>query len=158
MVTLIFYLMVYGLCWQCDVALPKNQLLVPVSIQQLSSSYIFTIPTESSVHPSRKKGRTLCAVACQKPNSYSFVEVSEHILASSQTCGFRIQCLHYKLGVKSVSRGDCELLGGKLFRLLSQLRQRIRSQLIPHNILLTSSKKSTTCILNWRKKLFFSEA
>ncbi len=34
----------------------------------------------------------------QKPNSwtYNFVEVSEHYPKSSQTWGFRIQCLHYK--------------------------------------------------------------
>jgi hypothetical protein len=30
------------------------------------------------------------------------------------------------VGVKSVSRGDCEQQGGKLLRLLSQLRPRIR--------------------------------
>jgi len=30
--------------------------------------------------------------------------------------------------VKSVSRGDCEWQGGKLLRLLSQLRPRIRPQ------------------------------
>ncbi len=59
----------------------------------------------------------------QKTNSwtYNFVEVSGHILESSQTWGFRIQYLHYKplllngvWGVKSVSRGDCEEQGGKL--------------------------------------------
>ncbi len=51
-----------------------------------------------------------------KPNSwtYNFVEVSGHIVESSQTWGFRTQSLHFKLvsnyfcsGVKSVSRGDC---------------------------------------------------
>jgi hypothetical protein len=31
-------------------------------------------------------------------------------------------------GVKSVSRGDCEYQGGKLLRLLSLLRPRIRPQ------------------------------
>ncbi len=54
----------------------------------------------------------------QKPDSwtYNFVEVSGHNLESSQTWGFRIQCLHYKpvpnslllrggRGVKFVSRG-----------------------------------------------------
>jgi hypothetical protein len=37
-------------------------------------------------------------VRCQKPNSWTnnFVEVSGHNLDSSHTCGFRIQCLHYK--------------------------------------------------------------
>jgi hypothetical protein len=48
--------MVYGLRWQYDVVLPKNQLLVPVSIQQLSSSYIFTRGTEfpQSIRQGRK--------------------------------------------------------------------------------------------------------
>ncbi len=52
----------------------------------------------------------------QKPNSwtYNFVEVSGHYLESSQTWGFRIQCLHYKpavsrrRGVKSIIRSDYE--------------------------------------------------
>ncbi len=37
-------------------------------------------------------------LADRKPNSwtYNFVEVSGHNLESSQTLGFRIQCLHYK--------------------------------------------------------------
>ncbi len=50
---------------------------------------------------------------------YNFVEVSGHNLESSQTRGFRIQCVHYKPvsihfsqgeagGVKSVGRVDCE--------------------------------------------------
>jgi hypothetical protein len=76
----------------------------------------------------------------QNPNSwtYNFDEVSGHSLESSQTWGIRIQCLHYKpvsrhfcsagRGVKSVNRGDCEKQGGKLLRLLSQLRPRIRPQ------------------------------
>ncbi len=55
--------------------------------------------------------------------------------------GFCLQCLHYKPfqttfalgvggggGVKSVSRGDCEWQGGKLRRLLSQLRPKMRPQ------------------------------
>jgi hypothetical protein len=38
-------------------------------------------------------------------------------------------------GVKSVSRGDCEKQGGKLSRLLSQLRPRIQPQDILTNCL-----------------------
>jgi hypothetical protein len=65
---------------------------------------------------------------------------SGHNLESSPTWGFRRQCLHYKLvsnqfcskegggGVKSVGRGDCEEQWGKLLRLLSRLRPRIRPQ------------------------------
>jgi hypothetical protein len=70
-----------------------------------------------------------------KPNSF-FVEVSGHNLESVQTLDFRTQCLHYIPvsnhfflggggGVKSISRDDdCEYQGGKLLRLLSQLRPR----------------------------------
>ncbi len=62
-----------------------------------------------------------------KPHSwtYNFAEVSGNNLESSQTWGFCIQCLHYKpvsnhfaqagAGSKSVSRGDCEQQGEKLF-------------------------------------------
>ncbi len=61
-----------------------------------------------------------------KPTSWmcNFVEVSGHNLESSQTWGFYVQCLHYKLvsnhfcsreeGVKSISRGDCEKQREKL--------------------------------------------
>ncbi len=69
-----------------------------------------------------------------KPNSwtYSFAEISGHNLEISQTWGFRIQRLHYKTVTnhfcsnKSVSRGDCEQQGGKLWRILSHLHPRMR--------------------------------
>ncbi len=50
------------------------------------------------------------AVGVQKPNLWTdnFVGVSEHNLESSQTWGFRIQCLHYKL----VSNNFCSRGGG----------------------------------------------
>ncbi len=78
-------------------------------------------------------------VTIQKLNSWTnnFVQVSWHNLESSQTWGFHKQCLHYKPvsnttfaqgggGGKSISRDDCEEQGGKLWRLLSQLRPRVR--------------------------------
>ncbi len=92
---------------------------------------------------------------CLKPNSwtYNFIEVSGHNLESSQTWGFRIQCLHYKPvsihfcwgekwgkicsrgdlwggggGLKSANRGNCEQQKGKLLRRLSQLCPRIPPQ------------------------------
>jgi hypothetical protein len=72
-----------------------------------------------------------------------FVEVSEHNLASSQTWGFRnpytlqnqfqTTFAQWAEGgggrVKSVSRDTCEKQGGKLLKLLPQLRPRIRPQL-----------------------------
>ncbi len=67
-----------------------------------------------------------------KPNSwtYNFVNVSGHNVESSQTWGFRMQCLYYTpfsihfcsrgVGVKSFSRGDCEWQE----RLLSTIRSK----------------------------------
>ncbi len=85
---------------------------------------------------SRKNGRSFCyptllvnncLICMETPEAdfmmYNFVEVSAHNLASSQTWGFRVQCLHYSTnqfqptvarggggggGVKWVIRGDCE--------------------------------------------------
>ncbi len=67
-----------------------------------------------------------------KPNSwtYNFVEASGHNLERTQTWGFRIQCFQKKpfllQGGGSFSTGDCEYQRGKLFRILSKLRPRIR--------------------------------
>jgi hypothetical protein len=46
---------------------------------------------------------------------------------TSQT-SFKPLLLKRKGEVKSISRGDCDWQGGKLLRLLSQLRPRIRPQ------------------------------
>ncbi len=80
-----------------------------------------------------------------KPNSWTsnFVQVSGHNLASSQTWGFSMLCNVYITNQfqttftgwggggerVSLNRGDCEKQGGKLLRLVSQLRPRIRSQI-----------------------------
>ncbi len=91
-----------------------------------------------------------------KPNSwsYSFIEVSGHNLESSQTWGFCIDFLNQREGgvwfsirifsfliyrnckrfrefeeiaiSRQSCRGECEYQGGKLLRLLSGFRQRIR--------------------------------
>jgi hypothetical protein len=59
---------------------------------------------------------------------YNFVEASGHNLGVSLhdvyiTNQFQITFLHkWRGGVKSVCRGDCEKQGGKLLRLLYQLR------------------------------------
>ncbi len=96
----------------------------------LCTSTLLSVPTKSvnGCHYNSKVSDKL------KPNSwtYNFVEVSGHNLESLRTWGFRIQCFHDKPvsthfsskggGVKSISRGD----RGKLKRLLSQLRSRIR--------------------------------
>ncbi len=60
---------------------------------------------------------------------YNFVGVTGH---SSQTWCFHMKCYitsHFcSGGINSVNRSDCEKQAGKLLRLLSQLRPRIRSQ------------------------------
>ncbi len=71
--------------------------------------------------------------------TYNFVEVSVHNLENSQRFPYTMFTLQTSFtsvqttfaqggagGVKSVSRGDFELQGGKIVRLLSQLRPRIR--------------------------------
>ncbi len=93
----------------------------------------------------QKSGETVIS-SQSKPNSwtYNFVEVSGHNLESSETWSFPLQWM-FKLqnsskplslkggggGVKSVGSGDSEQQGGKLFRLLSQWRPRIRPLLAP---------------------------
>ncbi len=93
-------------------------------------------------------------VPVQKPNSWTnhFVEVSGHNLESSQTCGFCIDVLNHRFSSftvyinwtfknckrlrefeekeisKQSCRGNCELQGGKLSRLRSKFRPRIRPQ------------------------------
>ncbi len=75
------------------------------------------------------------SVRVLKPNSwtYYFVKISQHNFESSQTWGFRIQCWHYKLDSNHFCSVEWNrirqwrwLQGGKFFRLLSQLRPRIR--------------------------------
>ncbi len=91
----------------------------------------------------------------QKPNSwtYNFIEVSGHNLESSQTLGFCMDFLNCREGgmvfdqfsffllyrnckrlrefkeieiSRQICRGDCESQGGKLLRVLSAFRPRIR--------------------------------
>ncbi len=109
-----------------------------------------------------------CDMDClnQKPNSwtYNFVEVSGHNFERSQTWCFRSQCLHYNqfqatffLGgggvVKSVCRSDCEWKGGKLWRLLSQLRPRIRPQAWKYRQTFHKRKGCTTLYILYKKSI-----
>ncbi len=90
-----------------------------------------------------KKGHIFCFSmyrGLQKPNSrtYNFVEVSGHNLEFPQTWGFFMDFNWTLATVKRLRefeeieisrqscRGDCELQGGKLLRLLSGFRPRIR--------------------------------
>jgi hypothetical protein len=91
-----------------------------------------------------------------KPNSwtYNFIEVSGHNIQSSQTWGVCMDFIYHREGgmifyqvfllyrnfkrfrefeeiviSRQICRGDCELQGGKLLRLLSEFRPRIRPQI-----------------------------
>jgi hypothetical protein len=107
----------------------------------LAARFAFACPTAAQRRAANCKtgeGGSILVHALLKLNSwtYNFVEVSGHKLESSQTQSLRIQLLYYKPvsnqfwsrggGVKTISRGGCGQQGGKISRLLSQWRPRIR--------------------------------
>jgi hypothetical protein len=122
----------------------NTQYLVPTQLtsRQITESLCLPSGTICLAQQEQEKAKIICVQfhPLLKPNSwtYNFIfEVSGHNLGSSQTWGFRLQCLHYKPvsnpllikwggSKKSVNVGDCEKQGGKLLRLLSQLCPRIR--------------------------------